>query len=1278
MDYHFIHSVVDEQYTDIATEKGIQPEYLKELRTYAGLCDCRDSIGASYTFARLYRKGSHPAVFLSRTANKTRAISTCTFSQTVGWNQSGKMLLDDFDGILSSPFLSEQELDELVEAHRPVPPGIGTKNELSPVPIATSAIRAILYGVLFRWMQKTPPVHIVVPKTVAPEAYNRYVLSAAREIYSFFPALMRAEAGFSSYLLEEHEASFHKLYIIFLPEGKAGPNALALDGSTPAVYASLVRSTGSQGLDYFLDYIANCSVPEERRRFLSGVYEDIEKRFEDAGKDFSCYEYQKYGAGLALLQEARPAEEALLTWIRFASEKEKYAPGIRSTIITRITETISEEDILRYAWGKVGKDSSLENLFGTLRELTPLCSLNDNWRSALWFFMKEALEKGRYSPSAVSRKLKDNGMLQTLGDAGAYLDYVREWELRADAEKEKLLVDRCWEELNREKQANPTTIAEVNAELRIIEKIYKSIPERVQKDTDHDLVRAVEDRKQELQSLADSSTMHIRGIVDAIGKETNYFAAAQKAAKGSDKLSENDKAYLKDALRAKRPLTLQAYNKEFQMAGMGRLTIAAIVKCPALTQQMIAEDLLRFANEEQRWPGPDKRKTKTYLTEWLVAMQEYFSLIGKEGDERVRIGSTRGTADQLKRLLRLDSPFGDQWPLIKALIDERIFSGYDVLQLFDLADTSEQRESILRRALSGDVIPNIGKDTYYVLFSSAEKKKEFGRQRLQELIERTRLCSDAESAWERFEKKRRRSENRGKTVLFTALAAVALCVVFGTAGFFLGHEMSPAAKYVEVKENLEETEQEEIKPYITVLENAASSQDARVSLAGLGIGNEDLQDIVQQIASRLPNPLKEEWLEDEELLRVLGYPTDLDLSNNEISDVSLLAGLHGLRKLNLEGNNSVTDLSPLQQLPYLQLVRLDQASEEAVRALCENVPGCFVRWIKDGKTVVSVNDKSYTQDTAAWDLSGQTIRSLEVFSDCSDVFRQLKMLSLAGVPIGDTAALLSVPSLEILDVSETGLTDEGLIQLLGQDNLKRIILYRNPGLSEQTLTDAGDRILFVKPSTKVNIEVMGQTFPIDTEVLDLSNRVLQEFPAISGFSSLYELNLSDNQIKDINFYNISAGVKEPPRVLRLSGNGLVSLQGLETLKNIEILDLSNNDLRAGIISYLCKLSTLRLLDISGNPQIGQVELEQLREALPGCYIISDEFYETPDVADSVQPGYEEQAETSEENAESGATANSAVTGDNDAQSEGSPVIAQGEGPVEAMNAQEENLESVGA
>lgn len=1233
MDYHFIHSVVDEQYTDIATEKGIQPEYLKELRTYAGLCDCRDSIGASYTFARLYRKGSHPAIFFSRTANKTRAISTCTFSQSVGWNQSGKMLLDDFDGILSSPFLSEQELDELVEAHRPVPPGMGANNNLLPVTIATTAIRAILYGVLFRWMQKTPPVHIVVPKTVAPEAYNQYVLSAVREIYSYFPALMRAEAGFSSYLLAEHEASFQKLYIVFLPEGIAGPNALALDGSTPTAYASLVRSTGSQGLDYFLDYIANCSAPEERRQFLSGVYADIEKRFEDAGKDFSCYEYQKYGAGLALLQEARPAEEALLTWIRFASEKEKYAPGIRSTIITRITETISEEDILRYAWGKVGKDSSLENLFGTLRELTPLCSLNDNWRSALWFFMKEALEKGRYSPSAVSRKLKDNGMLQTLGDAGAYTDYEGEWILRAEEEREKQQIARCWEELNLEIQVNPNTIAEVNAERSKIEKIYNSIPEKIRKDKDHDLVRAVEDRRHKLQEKADSSVMRSRELIDSLGRETNYFSGAIKASKEYGNLSDNDKTNLKKTLREKRPKTIQAYISEFQMAGLGRLSITTIVKCPALIQQMVAEDLLLFANEEQRWLGPENRKTKTHLTEWLVGMQKYFGLVGKEGDESVRIGSTRGTADQMKRLLRLESPFDDQWPLAKRLIDEGVFSGYDVLQLFDLADTLEQRESILRRALSGDVIPDIGEDTYYVLFSSA--KKELGRQRLQDLIENTRLCSNAESAWEQFEKKRRRSENSGKSVLFTALAAAVLCMAVSAAGFFLGRKMAPAAKYVEVKENAEETEQEEIKPYITVLENAASSQDARVSLAGLEIGDEDLQIIVQQIVPRLPNPQKEEWLADEELLGVLGYPTDLDLSNNEISHISPLAKLRGLRKLNLEGNNTHIDLSPLHQLPYLQLVCLGNASEEAVRSLCESVPGCFVRWIKDGKTVVSVNDKSYTQDTAAWDLSGQTIRSLEVFSDCSDVFRQLKMLSLAGVPIGDTTALLSVPSLEILDVSDTGLTDEGLAQLLKLDRMQRIILYRNPGLSELTLMDAGDRCLYV------------QQFPDQTAtekqeslMLDMREQGLQAFPSIYEYSGLYELNLSGNQIKDINFYNIGAGVKEPLRVLRLSGNGLVSLQGLETLTSIEILDLSNNDLGAGTIGYLCRLSTLRLLDISGNPQIGQDELTQLRDALPGCYIISDEFYETPDEADPAQPGYEVYPEASEETAESDAETNS--------------------------------------
>ena len=73
--------------------------------------------------------------------------------------------------------------------------------------------------------------------------------------------------------------------------------------------------------------------------------------------------------------------------------------------------------------------------------------------------------------------------------------------------------------------------------------------------------------------------------------------------------------------------------------------------------------------------------------------------------------------------------------------------------------------------------------------------------------------------------------------------------------------------------------------------------------------------------------------------------------------------------------------------------------------------------------------------------------------------------------------------------------------------------------------------------------------------------------------------------------------------LFLNANQLTDVKGLEKLTKLTILDLSNNQLTD--VKPLEKLAQLRALHLHNNPDLTKAQIDELRKALPKCFITSN-------------------------------------------------------------------------
>lgn len=409
------------------------------------------------------------------------------------------------------------------------------------------------------------------------------------------------------------------------------------------------------------------------------------------------------------------------------------------------------------------------------------------------------------------------------------------------------------------------------------------------------------------------------------------------------------------------------------------------------------------------------------------------------------------------------------------------------------------------------------------------------------------------------------------------------------------------------------------------------------SLTTLSIrGMELTKDQLESLRSALPNCnvyCDEDSIVEEITLAGITFMSDiteLDLRSLNISDISELAKCTQLTKLDLRDNEitNIDALSGLTELTWLCLWDND---------------------IEDIAALLPLSKLSYL------DLDDNGVTNLAPLKGLEN----MEELWLSDNDPQNINALTSMPKLRRLGLKDTMLTDEDIDILCQIQTLEELAIERN-----EISADSLDKLVAALPDCTITHDDPYYTFEVDgtvykstdTEILSISGKNLHSLEAISNFTALKSLNVSDNTLSDLSplaglvklrtldlgnvaggsnaYADLSplsaltdlrslslpnSGVSDVSALgsltalneLILSFNGITDISAAASMTQLQSLSLENN--RITDISSLSGLHNLSYLGLTGNP-IRDLSplygLSNLRELyISGCNVTAEQVRE---------------------------------------------------------------------
>lgn len=283
--------------------------------------------------------------------------------------------------------------------------------------------------------------------------------------------------------------------------------------------------------------------------------------------------------------------------------------------------------------------------------------------------------------------------------------------------------------------------------------------------------------------------------------------------------------------------------------------------------------------------------------------------------------------------------------------------------------------------------------------------------------------------------------------------------------------------------------------------------------------------------------------------------TSLNLSGNSLTDVEKLSTLGGLTTLDLSGN-SISDLDPLSKLGGLRILYID------------NNPICdFSALYKlSNLTVLSIKGIEISEDQLK-ELS-EALPNCAIHSD--NAAEDVPEISLMGVTFKS--------DVEELDLSNMGITDISALSICR--NLKRLNLNGNSVSDLMPLMD-----------------IPG------LEKLYIKDNIVTDLRPLMALTTLKSINAEGNGISSTVPLSYLANLTE----LHLAGNPISDYSGLSKLSSLETLGLENTGLKDEDLEHLKGMSSLKLLTIYDNPELGGEAVDQLGAAIATCYIEHSEL-----------------------------------------------------------------------
>ena len=375
------------------------------------------------------------------------------------------------------------------------------------------------------------------------------------------------------------------------------------------------------------------------------------------------------------------------------------------------------------------------------------------------------------------------------------------------------------------------------------------------------------------------------------------------------------------------------------------------------------------------------------------------------------------------------------------------------------------------------------------------------------------------------------------------------------------------------------------------------------------------------------------------LVQIMGMKK-IDLSGDmTISDLSPLSKLSELQEVNL-ARTPVSDLMPLRNLNGLQILNVSNTSVSSLEPLhyCTHITGLAVRGLALGDLNVVVN----FPDLEDLDFSNTKVSSLEPLANLDSV----DDLRLSGTPVSDLSPIAGLTNIELLNITSTKVTtldplknmtklrilqadSTGISSLKGLDNLpalqkiycdytnlpkneaisfmikhpKAFLVFESAQLSKwwSSMNPDWQSLLshFTELSNPPSKEQLHKLILVDS--LNITGRMnLKNLEPIAMLSLLRVLYASSTSVNDITPLKSLINLQK----LYLNNTTVNNLQPLGGLPNLKVISIENT--QVADLSPLYGMSTLVYV-YADNSQVVLKEANKFFDKVPGCLLIFQTF-----------------------------------------------------------------------
>lgn len=322
----------------------------------------------------------------------------------------------------------------------------------------------------------------------------------------------------------------------------------------------------------------------------------------------------------------------------------------------------------------------------------------------------------------------------------------------------------------------------------------------------------------------------------------------------------------------------------------------------------------------------------------------------------------------------------------------------------------------------------------------------------------------------------------------------------------------------------------------------------------------------------------------------------LDLSHNQISDLTFLKGFKFLSHLYLN-DNIVTSITPLRRLYSLNVLGLKENNLGNITHLAD-LTKLLVLDLSENK-IHEIDTLSNLLELRILNLGHNQISNLAPL----EKLKNLQDLGLASNSITSIDPLSSLTELKFLNVRSNLITDVSpLSQLIKLEYLdislnkfyktihEKIVAINSKEEEDEDTQELLDIGTFEKLNSLKTLKVSQNgikatrylRLPANLEVLDLSHNLILNIQFIADYPHLEVLDINSNQLTDITPLRTNTKLKQ----LNLRNNKILDIHPLQQHLSLKTLLLSENAISD--ITAISSMDQLEILDLSGN-QISNID-----------------------------------------------------------------------------------------